>query len=121
MTIEATKKCSKCKSVKPIGDFYSRKEGAAGTRPWCKPCCRKDRKRFKSTTTQKRAQHLRHRYKINDEEYRRMLKEQNGKCAICGCKTYGRKGVKRFAVDHDHATGAIRGLLCASCNQALGR
>lgn len=45
-----------------------------------------------------------------------LIEHQGNACAICG-----RPGQKRrLAVDRDHATGAIRGLLCASCNMMLG-
>ena len=50
-------------------------------------------------------------------EYDELLNKQDGRCAIClGTDNNG----KRFDVDHDHATGLIRGLLCRLCNQALG-
>jgi len=45
-----------------------------------------------------------------------MLNEQNGVCWICG----GKSGKKRLAVDHDHKTGEVRGLLCKRCNRMLG-
>ncbi len=51
------------------------------------------------------------------EEYDKLLSKQEGKCAICsGTEPTGR----RFAVDHDHQTGMVRGLLCTRCNNALG-
>lgn len=58
-------------------------------------------------------------YGISTEEYDRILEAQDGKCAICGRKPTGKK---RLAVDHDHKTGAVRGLLCAGegrCNEGL--
>ncbi len=54
--------------------------------------------------------------KVTTVEYKRMLAAQNGCCAICG-ERYCRK---RFAIDHDHTTGRIRGLLCPACNLGLG-
>ncbi|MFA7222777.1 MAG: endonuclease VII domain-containing protein [Bacilli bacterium] len=53
-------------------------------------------------------------YGISIEEYDRMKKEQGSKCAICG-----RGG--HLYVDHNHKTGEVRGLLCNSCNSAIGQ
>ena len=52
-----------------------------------------------------------------------MLEAQGGVCAICekperSTSRYGR--IKKLAVDHDHDTGAVRGLLCANCNKGIG-
>jgi hypothetical protein len=57
-------------------------------------------------------------YSLTPEQYDAMLKEQCGRCAICCTEKPGGKG--RFHVDHDHATGKVRGLLCSSCNRGLG-
>ena len=48
--------------------------------------------------------------------YTILLSAQNSRCLICGCPP----GARQFAVDHDHATGAIRGLLCGPCNAGIG-
>jgi hypothetical protein len=57
------------------------------------------------------------RYGITAEQYDAMLAAQGGVCAICGevCKS-GRS----LAVDHDHVTGEVRGLLCGTCNRGIG-
>lgn len=47
-----------------------------------------------------------------------MLAAQQGRCAICGREP--RSG-KHLHVDHDHDTGRVRGLLCFSCNAAIGQ
>lgn len=57
------------------------------------------------------------KYGITVEDYVRMLVEQNGRCAIC-LSEY--PGPNAFHVDHDHATGKVRGLLCTRCNPGLG-
>jgi len=57
-------------------------------------------------------------YGISGEQYDALYAWQDGRCYICGKRTK-----KRLAVDHNHATGAVRGLLCADnewgCNVAL--
>jgi len=48
-----------------------------------------------------------------------LLQHQAGGCALCGART-GYSG-RRLAVDHDHDTGLVRGLLCTRCNLTVGR
>ena len=62
-------------------------------------------------------------YGVSLEDYARMLNEQGGVCAICGQPETAKDRIgnpKDLGVDHDHATGKVRGLLCARCNTALG-
>ena len=61
---------------------------------------------------------LKANYGISHEEYDAILTKQKGGCAICADKWI--EGTKYFAVDHDHNTGLVRGILCGSCNIALG-
>lgn len=63
-----------------------------------------------------RHSHLKSNYDINDVEFERMKAEQNGLCLICE-----KMPDERLAVDHDHDTMTIRGLLCKQCNYALGQ
>lgn len=58
------------------------------------------------------------RYGITPTEYDARLAAQGGVCACCGA-TANRNG-KRLFVDHDHRTGAIRGILCHRCNAGIG-
>ena len=61
---------------------------------------------------------------ITEKDYQTFFKNQNGVCAICGTKEsdLGNNGkIKKLAVDHDHKTGKVRGLLCGRCNLMLGR
>lgn len=55
------------------------------------------------------------RYGIGHETYMSMLAAQSGVCAICGEPPQDR----RLAVDHDHETGKVRGLLHRKCNTAI--
>jgi hypothetical protein len=50
------------------------------------------------------------------DEYDALLRQQEGRCAVC----LREPGSRRLAVDHDHDTGSVRGLLCFKCNRAVG-
>jgi|APSaa5957512622_1039677.scaffolds.fasta_scaffold05884_5 hypothetical protein len=63
---------------------------------------------------------LRHRYGITFDEFILMYNNQNGNCMICE-KPKSHLGRKGIQVDHCHTTGVVRGLLCPSCNTAIGR
>ena len=52
-------------------------------------------------------------YGLTQESYGALLTAQGGGCAIC-------TSVSRLCVDHDHVTGAVRGILCSVCNAAIG-
>jgi hypothetical protein len=54
---------------------------------------------------------------LPEGEYERLLTRQDGKCGGCARAD---DGEKRFAIDHDHVTGEVRGLLCETCNIGLG-
>lgn len=65
------------------------------------------------------AQHytrLRVRYGLRPAEYDQLLKEQDGRCGVCG----DRPEHERLVVDHCHDTDRVRGLLCRRCNAAIG-
>jgi len=62
-------------------------------------------------------------YGIDAAGYSAILASQGGVCALCRraeCRVGKNGAAKRLAVDHDHETGAIRGLLCFACNSGLG-
>jgi len=63
------------------------------------------------------------RYGVTVEQVAKMAEEQDHCCAICGTpEKEMRNGITRhLAVDHDHKTGKVRGLLCSACNTALGK
>lgn len=73
------------------------------------------RKHYSENKRAARGYHFRKKYGISLEDYDRMLGEQDGRCAICR-----RESDKHLVVDHDHESGAVRALLCSSCNMAVG-
>lgn len=63
---------------------------------------------------------LKIKYGITPEQYDELLAKQEGKCAICDKEA--EEFEVRLAVDHDHKSGEIRGLLCRYCNhRVIGR
>lgn len=58
------------------------------------------------------------RYGITAADYDSILAAQGGRCACCGAAA-NRSG-KRLFVDHDHATGSVRGVICLNCNRGIG-
>ena len=78
----------------------------------------RSRQWYCNNTDKKRARDLRIKFGITPEIYETMLASQNGVCAICSKSC---KSGKLLAVDHDHNTGRVRGLLCMECNTGLGK
>ena len=71
----------------------------------------------------RRKYELKYNYGLTPEVYSQILQEQNNSCKICGLIFAAEyKGIKKDQphVDHDHVTNNIRGILCHSCNLALG-
>jgi len=64
------------------------------------------------------ARTLKRRFGMTIADYNSILNAQDGKCAICGKLASSAK--RRFALDHDHSTGKVRGLLCFRCNYGIG-
>jgi len=76
----------------------------------------KGRKWYNENKERTRNSQLIRVFGITLDEYNIMLDKQNDRCAICGENVGG----KSFAVDHDHLSGKVRGLLCGSCNVGIG-
>lgn len=120
------KACTKCKTEKDFNEFYSDLRRKSGVTSWCRECwreyerIRRERLGFRGRKNRK----LKYQYGMTIQEYSAILKAQNGLCAICENKetTINAKNskIQKLCVDHDHATGKIRALLCTACNKALG-
>lgn len=99
------KTCFKCNVLKSLDEFYVKDRHTDRLDGMCKAC----RLIFNRE----------HKYGITDAEFWTLYNKQDGKCGICKRRMYSKR-YKVFCVDHVHATGEIRGLLCHNCNRALG-
>jgi len=103
---DGTRTCTSC-GLRKRDEHFSLRSKADPTRrhPQCKPC---------SSEGQHAARLIR-TFGITIQQYEIMLESQDGKCAICLRKPRR----QRLAVDHDHKTGEVRGLLCTMCNHRV--
>jgi hypothetical protein len=101
--------CKRCRERKPVDEFPA----LAGGKYQCRSCLNK-------------VNHVQQLRRVNCQpaEFEELLQAQKGKCAICRAP-HGHTSCtgeeSRLAVDHDHQTGKVRGLLCNNCNRGLGR
>lgn len=134
---EPRHRCRDCGETKPRSGFYrSRGKHGYSDRPMCRciACYGKKSRayyrrkypgdpgfRAKLYETSRRNL-LRRRFGLQAGEYDAMLAAQDFGCAICGATRSRHANGRpcRLAVDHDHATGKVRGLLCSRCNQMIG-
>lgn len=111
------KTCKKCLQNKDLSEFNRQKDTLDGLRTWCRICMQtycKEWNAENATKTYVREKSLKERYGITQEDFDRMMSEQNGQCAICD-----REFPKIARVDHCHKTEIVRGLLCDRCNIVL--
>ena len=102
--------CSSCSTPKPFAFYAPSKTGYAGFESRCRDCSK----------SAARSSRLMSMYGITEDDYQRMFESQGGRCFVCGF----RPKTIPLAVDHDHKTGLVRGLLCSKggvgCNGTLG-
>lgn len=123
------KTCTVCKETKEITDYYKYAANKDGISYRCKECDDKARQQWSEKNPERakesqRKRNLKHKYGLTIEDYDRILEDQGNSCAICHKKDYEVSGDRfskiKFAVDHNHTTGKVRGILCNQCNRALG-
>ena len=134
-----TKICTQCCLKYPITRdfFYADKRKKDGLHSECRKCgCqsvkkyrqtekgkqthRKSNKKYRQTKKGKKAtkKSLLKRHNMQLEDYKKLIEQQDGCCAICG--KHPSKFDRILSIDHNHTTGKVRGLLCVYCNTGLG-
>lgn len=134
--------CTICSIIKPMDNFYRDKTKPFGYHQNCKQCqakrvkakrkqdmvwrqkqCERSKKwRLENPERNYRSVRnatLKIKYGITFDQYVEMFNKQGCQCAVCGEKES--KGYGKMAVDHDHITGKIRGILCQPCNTSIGK
>ncbi|MEV8035073.1 endonuclease domain-containing protein [Streptomyces sp. NBC_00358] len=98
------KLCRTCGEVKPHDEWHRNATASDGLSTRCKAC----------RAVQGRQDHLKRQYGITEAERDELIASQGGVCCIC-------LSAPAAHVDHCHETGSVRGVLCFSCNAALGQ
>lgn len=109
------KTCNVCLISYPLSNFFHHKiKNRCYYRYCCKRCWRiKNQSRI--SLEKVRAYHLKSQYGLSRQDFLTLLCKQSDRCAICK-----NPPKTRLHVDHNHRTGAVRGLLCSHCNKGLG-
>ncbi|MFE2563042.1 endonuclease VII domain-containing protein [Streptomyces mirabilis] len=112
------KRCPECGTGKSPDAFNRSARSPDGLHPYCRDCqASKRRAGYYADLEMARLRKRASQFGITLEHLQELIKDQSNGCAICGkqCSTG-----KALALDHDHETGAFRGLLCANCNRGIG-
>ncbi|MEU9412560.1 endonuclease VII domain-containing protein [Streptomyces sp. NPDC048281] len=98
------KRCPQCEVVKPHSEWERNKTSSDGWASYCR-ACRAERNRVS---------YFKRKYGLTEVERAALVASQQGVCCIC-------LSAPAAHVDHCHETGRVRGVLCFSCNAALGQ
>jgi hypothetical protein len=109
--------CNRCKSIKPLDDFFRSKNVTGGRTRYCRQCHYEHIRRPEALEARQEyfyRYHLRRKFGISEEEADRLASATH--CDCCGAE----KDEFRLHVDHNHITGQVRGAVCRLCNYAIG-
>ena len=128
--INGKKDCSTCGVVLDVSHFGKNRRQPDGYQNTCKPCSRAYTRRWYLGRREDPAFVESERSKVRDQGFRDKLakhgvtREEYEAVAAAGCGVCGAArsaNGKRLAIDHDHATGLFRGVLCSDCNLSIGK
>ncbi|MGM9337489.1 endonuclease VII domain-containing protein [Streptomyces murinus] len=98
------KRCPQCQEVKPHAQWERHKSSSDGWASYCRTC----------RAGRNRTSYFKRKYGLTEAERDSLIVSQGGVCCIC-------LAAPPAHVDHCHETGRVRGVLCFSCNAALGQ
>jgi len=101
------RRCSKCKTLKAYTAFARDRRATDGLQSYCRTC--------------KADAQTRTLYGISPEEREELEDKYEGRCWLCLTVLDHTNRERRSCVDHNHHSGRVRGILCASCNRAIGK
>ena len=119
------KRCTRCKTEKSEEEFSRDRSRPDGLDARCRVCKNEMNTTWRRANPEEAKRRVREAQRsrrmrdlgITQEEYDDLLERQGGSCAICSTPPVE---PARLAIDHDHTTGEVRGLLCIPCNLAIG-
>ena len=134
------KKCTKCGVEKPLSEFSKKHSTKDGLQIHCKICCATNYENWLVKNPEQKKKRViraaqwniknkekrrvivqemnyKRRYNLSIEQKQQLIDSQNSKCAICENHLENSNGA---CVDHNHETGAVRGILCRKCNLGIG-
>lgn len=114
---QETKFCTGCREERPLDQYHNSRSRPDGKVSRCITCRnRVHREWSKNNRDKERNYRLKTTFGITQEDYNTLLACQGGVCLMCERPPADRP----LEIDHNHETGAIRGLLCRFCNLVLG-
>jgi hypothetical protein len=134
--VAVSKLCVRCKETKPLAEFPSQQHRSDGKHSYCRKCVYEYKRQWSKDNREREKAQKRRWYAANPSrrrvqdwkrrgialawsDWQAMLTVQHNLCAVCG-EPEGKGRMETFALDHDHKTGQIRGILHRRCNVALG-
>jgi hypothetical protein len=109
--VSEEQRCGRCGTVKMARDFRRDQRSPSGLYQWCRLCTRRYNAHWRRHVL------IEKKYGISKATFDLLLDSQGHACAICR-RQFGDK--RRPCVDHDHESGAARGVLCSNCNTGIG-
>lgn len=111
--------CAACKQTKTRRDFHMDRSKKSGVCSTCKECAiKRTAEKYRRSKSEPNSKILQD-FGITAQQKTDLLQFQGNVCAICG-SNIPKTAKKTWSLDHCHATGEIRGVLCSPCNSALG-